>query len=87
MTMLVIPAIQNVPGDVLWISLAVGATLGGNATIIGAVANIIVAEVASREGASLPFGEFLRVGLVVTVVTLLLSVGILALELQFGLLR
>ncbi len=87
LTMLVIPVIENVQGNVLWISLAAGATLGGNATIIGAVANIIVAETASRDGVTLRFGEFLLVGLVVTVVTLALSIGILSLEWQLGLLR
>lgn len=87
LTMLVIPVIERVPGDVLWTSLAAGATLGGNATLIGAVANIIVAETAARDGVTVPFGEFLRVGLLVTVLSLALSVGILALEWWAGFLR
>lgn len=87
LTMLVIPVIEGVPGDVLWTSLAAGATLGGNATLIGAVANIIVAETASRNGVTLPFGEFLRVGLLVTLLTVGLSIGILALEWWSGFLR
>lgn len=84
LTMLVIPIIKGVPGQVLWISLAAGATLGGNVTIIGAVANIIVAEVAAREGVTLSFREFLRVGLLVTPLTIALSVGVLALEWWYG---
>ncbi len=86
LTMLVIPLIEGAPGDTLWLSLAAGATLGGNATLIGAVANIIVAEVAARDGVTVPFGQFLRVGLLVTAVTLGLSIGLLALEWRLGLL-
>ena len=87
LTMLVIPVIEGVPGDVLWTSLAAGATLGGNATLIGAVANIILAETAARDGVTVRFGEFLRVGLLVTALTTALSIGILALEWWSGFLR
>ena len=86
LTMLVIPAIKNIPGDVLWISLAAGSTLGGNATIIGAVANIIVVEKAYSQGVKLGWWEFSKVGLVVTALTIAASIGILALEFSLGLL-
>jgi Na+/H+ antiporter NhaD/arsenite permease-like protein len=86
LTMLVVPIIEGIPGDLLWLSLASGATLAGNATLIGAVANIIVVERASREGVIVSFGEFLKVGVLVTVVTLAVSIGILALEWRLGLL-
>lgn len=87
LTVLLIPKLEALPGDVLWISLAAGATLGGNATLIGAVANLIVAEQADRQGVALRFGEFLKVGAVVTVLTVAASVAILTLELRLGLLR
>lgn len=86
LTMLVIPAIQNIPGDVLWIALAAGSTLGGNATVIGAVANIIVVEGAAREGINIKFMEFLKVGVPVTVVTLALAIAVMAAEYYLGLL-
>ena len=87
LTMLVIPLIQRVPGNTLWISLAAGSTLGGNATLIGAVANIIVVEQASRQGVEIKFAEFARLGLPVTALTLAVSVGVLSLEHWLGLLR
>jgi Na+/H+ antiporter NhaD/arsenite permease-like protein len=87
LTMLVIPVIKSIPGDVLWISLAAGSTLGGNATIIGAVANIIVVEQAYSRGVKLGWWEFSKVGIVVTVLTIAASIGILALEFNLGLLR
>jgi len=87
LTMLVIPVIRNVPGDVLWISLAAGSTLGGNATIIGAVANIIVVEQAYSQGVKLGWWEFTRVGLMVTALTITASIGILSAEYALGLLK
>jgi Na+/H+ antiporter NhaD/arsenite permease-like protein len=80
MTMLAIPVIGNVPGDTLWIALAAGSTLGGNLTLIGAVANIIVVEGADREGARIGFLEFLKVGALVTSVTVALGILILTAE-------
>ena len=50
-----------------------GACLGGNLTIVGASANVVVANMASREGHPIRFLEFLRYGLVVTVVSLLIA--------------
>lgn len=87
LTMLVIPLIHDVQGHTLWISLAAGSTLGGNATLIGAVANIIVAEQAYRHGVRLGWWEFTRVGLIVTAVSIATSIGILALEYSLGFLR
>jgi Na+/H+ antiporter NhaD/arsenite permease-like protein len=87
LTMLVIPIIKNLPGDVLWISLAAGSTLGGNATIIGAVANIIVVEQAYSRGVKVGWWEFSRVGLVVTALTVAASIGILSLEYTLGFFR
>jgi len=87
LTMLVIPLIKDIPGDVMWISLAAGSTLGGNATIIAAVANIIVVEQAYSRGVKLGWWEFSRVGLVVTALTLAASIGILSLEYWLGFLR
>lgn len=87
LTVLMIPLLERVPGNTLWISLAAGATLGGNATLIGAVANIIVAEQAYREGILIRFWEFFRVGVVVTFLTLVASVAIILLEFQSGFLR
>jgi len=86
LTMLVIPLLQNIPGHALWISLAAGSTLGGNLTIIGAVANIIVVEGAARNGVRISFIRFFKLGLIVTAVTVALSILVLAAEHRLGLL-
>ncbi len=54
-----------------------GACLGGNLTIVGASANVVVANVADRSGYPIRFFEFLRYGAVVVVVSLLISTGYL----------
>lgn len=84
LTMLVLPILKNVPGDVLWIALAAGSTLGGNLTIIGAMANLIVVEGAAREGVRVGFMEFLKIGAAVTVVTVALAILVLGAEYWLG---
>ena len=57
----------GLPSDALWWSLALGACLGGNLTVVGASANVVVANLGERGGHPIRFGEFLRYGAVVTV--------------------
>jgi Na+/H+ antiporter NhaD/arsenite permease-like protein len=45
----------------LWWSLSLGACLGGNGTLIGASANVIVAGLAAKEGYQISFGKFLLI--------------------------
>ena len=54
---------------VLWWALALGADLGGNATAIGASANVVILGLAERGGRRISFWEFTRYGLVVAAVT------------------
>jgi Na+/H+ antiporter NhaD/arsenite permease-like protein len=57
----------------LWWALALGADLGGNATAVGASANVVVLGIAERNGYPISFWRFTRYGLVVTVVTVALA--------------
>ncbi|MFZ2501479.1 MAG: ArsB/NhaD family transporter [Nocardioides sp.] len=57
----------------LWWALALGADLGGNATIIGASANVVVTGIAARNGHPISFWTFTKYGIVVTAVTIGLS--------------
>ncbi|WMJ16735.1 ArsB/NhaD family transporter [Geobacillus proteiniphilus] len=59
--------------DVLWWALSLGACLGGNGTLIGASANVIVAGMASREGHGFTYVDFLKIGAPLTLIALLLS--------------
>ncbi len=66
---------QSMPVLPLWWSLALGACLGGNATLVGAAANVVVANVAEKSGHPISFKRFLGYGLATTVMSLLLATG------------
>ncbi|OPZ81760.1 MAG: hypothetical protein BWY77_00496 [bacterium ADurb.Bin431] len=54
-----------------WLTLAMATTLAGNLTLLGSVANLIVAESAKQRGVLLSFREYLRAGVPITLLTLL----------------
>src|SRR5229473_7119000 len=54
-----------------WLTLAMASTLAGNLTITGSVANIIVVERAQKAAAVITFLDYFRIGLPVTLLTLL----------------
>jgi Na+/H+ antiporter NhaD/arsenite permease-like protein len=58
---------------VMWWALTLGADLGGNATAIGASANVVVLGIAERNRTPIGFWQFTKYGLVVTAVTVALS--------------
>jgi Na+/H+ antiporter NhaD/arsenite permease-like protein len=75
-----IPVVQELSSgglaaEPLWWSLALGACLGGNLTVVGASANIVVANVAARDGQRISFGTFLRYGIPVVGASLLIASG------------
>ncbi len=65
----------GLPIEPLWWSLALGAGLGGNLTIIGASANVVVANMSAQAGHPITFMAFLRLGIIVTVMSLLVATG------------
>ena len=60
-----------------WLVLAMASTLAGNFTIVGSVANLIVAQRARQHGVELRFGEYFRVGAPLTLLTLAVGVALL----------
>ena len=57
----------------LWWALSLGACLGGNMTIIGAAANVIVSENAAKSGHPISFMRFLKYGIAVVAISLTIS--------------
>lgn len=57
----------------VWWSLALGACLGGNGTLLGSTANLIVAGMSQREGQPVTFMEFLKAGIPVTFISLVIA--------------
>jgi len=74
-----IPLIQNMGTmgvtnlEPLWWSLALGACLGGNGTIVGASANLIVAGLAAEAGHKISFIQYIKVGFPIMILTICLS--------------
>ena len=64
----------------LWWALAIGSDLGGNATAVGASANVVIIGIAARNGHPISFWQFTRYGLVVTAVTVTIAWGYFALR-------
>jgi Na+/H+ antiporter NhaD/arsenite permease-like protein len=64
----------------LWWALALGADLGGNATAVGASANVVVIGIAKRHGYPISFWEFTKYGAVVAAVTVGLALPYLLLR-------
>jgi Na+/H+ antiporter NhaD/arsenite permease-like protein len=77
MTPLVQDLVDNGGGstqaNALWWALALGADLGGNATAVGASANVVVLGIAARNGHPISFWQFTRYGLVVAFVTIAIA--------------
>ncbi len=66
-------------GNVFWYTLAMSSTFAGNLTIVGSVANMIVVELSRRAGVEIKFWEFLRVGLPLTLLTIIMGSLVLVL--------
>jgi len=69
----IIPGFAN--PEQAWLTLAMSTTFAGNLTLLGSVANLIVAESAHQRGIHLTFMEYLKPGVAITLATL--SIGIL----------
>ena len=55
----------------VWLVMAMSSTFAGNLTLIGSMANLIVAERAAARGARIGFVDYLKVGVPVTIATML----------------
>lgn len=68
-----LPLMKASSSELLWLSLASASTLAGNLTIIGAMANLIVIEIAKSSKITIRFFEFFKGGVIITTLTMLLS--------------
>lgn len=73
------PIVEPLESTHAWLTLAVASTLAGNFTVLGSVANLILIELARKLGVTISFMSYLRVGMPVTLLTLL--IGIIYLQL------
>jgi Na+/H+ antiporter NhaD/arsenite permease-like protein len=65
------PIVLNLPDPgKAWRIVAMSSTFAGNLTLVGSVANLIVAERAKREGVTITFFAYWRIGLPLTLMSL-----------------
>jgi len=76
-TVMMLPVLKPLSSELLWLTLASASTLAGNATIIGAMANLIVIESAERMNVQIKFREFFKIGIVATLLSFVISISIL----------
>ncbi len=72
------PVMKTVPEasrEAAWLALAMSSTFAGNLTVLGSVANLIVVENAQREGVTVSFWEYCKVGVPLTILTLALGIA------------
>jgi Na+/H+ antiporter NhaD/arsenite permease-like protein len=75
-----LPVVPHAPNErLVWLVIAMSSTFAGNLTVLGSMANLIVAERASARGVVLRFVDFLRVGVPITILTLAWGIGALLL--------
>jgi Na+/H+ antiporter NhaD/arsenite permease-like protein len=83
-TAAMIPVVESLQGngadDAYWWALALGACFGGNATLVAAAANVAAAGMAARAGRPIGFLYFLRIGVPVTFVSMILATAYIALR-------
>lgn len=69
------PVISDLPNaQQAWLTLAMSSTLAGNLTLLGSAATLIVAEVAAARRIKLSFSAYLKAGIPITVLTLLIGI-------------
>ncbi len=71
----VLEAMPEASRQTAWLALAMSSTLAGNLTVLGSVANLIVVELARREGVTVTFWEYAKAGVLITAATLAVGVG------------
>lgn len=75
-----LPVVPTLPhAEFVWVVMAMSSTFAGNLTLVGSMANLIVAERAASRGVPLGFGDYLRVGVPVTILTLAWGIAALVL--------
>ncbi len=65
----VVAAMPEAAHETAWLALALSSTFAGNLTVLGSVANLIVVEQARKEGVTIGFWDYCRVGVPVTLLT------------------
>ena len=64
----------------LWWALSLGACLGGNGTLIGASANVVLSSISNKNGYPITFKDYFKVGFPMMIVSIIICTGYLLLR-------
>ena len=68
----------------LWWALSLGACLGGNGTLVGASANVVLSGISKREGHEITFGNYLKIGFPLMLMSIVISTIYLLIKFEVG---
>ena len=57
----------------LWWAVSLGACLGGNGTLIGASANVVLSDISKKHGHEITFAKFFKTGFPIMLLTILIA--------------
>ena len=69
----------------IWIALSLGGCLGGNGTLVGATANVVVSGISEKAGHKITFGEFIKYGMPIMIESV--AIGFLYIWLRYYVLK
>ena len=79
-----LPIITAMQGQIdvtpLWWAVSLGACLGGNGTLIGASANVVLSDIAKKNGYQITFMQFTKVGFPIMIVTVVIAAAYMTLR-------
>ena len=64
----------------LWWAVSLGACLGGNGTLIGASANVVLSDISRKNGHTITFAQYFKVGFPMMLLTVVIAAGYLVLR-------
>ena len=71
---------QGMDVELLWWALSLGACLGGNGTLIGASANVVLSDISNKHGYPITFASYLKVGFPFMILSILVSTIVLLIK-------
>lgn len=75
---------NGVDTELLWWSLSLGACLGGNGTLIGASANVVLSGISGREGYPITYVSFLKIGVPMMALSIVIAAAYLVARFYIG---
>ena len=71
---------QGVEVELIWWALSLGACLGGNGTLVGASANVVLSDISNKHGYPITFKSYFKVGFPFMIASVFISMIVLIIK-------